>query len=491
MAQRNRLAVDARSLLACIPLFAGLRAEHLDRLGTSCRLVELPGHRSLYAAGQAIREIHYLISGTVKRFSMRADNLEKVLELVEAGHPVGLAEALCADSHLSFAETLDRCSVVAIGRDALRAVLADDVKLANRVLEIIARQQHAAEFAVIRHHSLPVTQRVLDYLLSLAGEGRRLAGETTVRLGASKRLIAASLDMAPETFSRTLRQLTDDGIIVVDGRNVHVQHAALAMLESLPVSSSLPPVRYPRQERGAEPELPSAVEVINLCGRHRMLSQRMTTSWVLARRGIGRSAARVAMRRFGEDFQRNLARTASLALPPVVRDCLPPLQEEWREFSALLANDAGTESPEVVFERSERILALADRLTVAAVTAAGTEAARCLELAARNRMLCSRITKLWLFLDWPVAADRAPELVRASVAEFQCNLERLQAMEPRVPQAAAQLAVDAAHWRRFLEQIEDKRAGRAAEVFAYGEELLRHVDTTVKLYERLAERQPA
>jgi len=492
MAQRNRLAVDARSLLSCIPLFAGLPPDRLDRLGAACRLIELPGHRSLFAAGQPIREIHYLITGTVKRFTMRADSLEKVLELVSAGSPVGLAEALAADEHVSFAETLERCTVLALGRDALRAELAEDGLLANRLLALLVRQQHSTEFAVIRHHSLPVTQRVLDYLLKLAGESRQLAGETTVRLGASKRLVAASLDMAPETFSRTLRQLSDDGIVVVEGRQVHIQHAALVAVESSGRATVSPPVRYARQERGVPPDAPAAVEMINLCGRHRMLSQRMAAAWVLAQRGVDAHAARAGLKRFGEDFQRNLRRTSLLPLSAPVRENLRRLETEWAAYRAVIGPDlAAAALPQAVFDGSERMLEFADRLTASAVAAASSAEARRVEFAARNRMLCARITKLWLFADWQVAAGHAWHLIEDSAREFEENLGRLHQAMASLPEAEAQLAIDAEQWKRFRARIRrrDDDGGSAATVrgvCSVSDALLRQVDATVKLCERMA-----
>ena len=492
MAKRNRPLADVRDLLAGIPLFDGLHPDHLGRLANACRAADLPGHRVLYSAGQPLQDIHYLIAGTVKRFTLRADSIEKVLELVAAGQFVGLAESLTSDHHLSHAESLDACTILSIGRGSLRAVLAEDGGLANRLLDALARQQRAAEFAVIRHHSVPVTQRVLDFLLKLAGQDGQLAGETTVRLGASKRLVAASLDMAAETFSRTLRQLSDDGIIVVDGRCVHIQHAALAAVNVLPSKSPLQPVRYPRQERGAEPDVPAAVEIINLCGRHRMLSQRIASAWVLSQRKIDTPAARLGVRRFGQDFQRNLTRTSQLPLEWPVREHLGPLEAEWAGFRTLVEHAAGLEGHATrVFAVSERVLALADRLTTAAVQVAASADARRLEFAARNRMLCARIVKLWLFADWRVVEDDARRLIEVSAAEFEENLARLGEMVAGVPHGSAQVAVDAEEWRRFLAKVRGGRGKASGDehvvgVTAAGESLFRQVDATVKLCERLA-----
>jgi CRP-like cAMP-binding protein len=492
MAKRNRLALDAGSLLECIPLFSGLDANHIAKLASHCRLIELSGHRSLYSSGQPIHEIYYLISGSVKRFTMRTNNMENVLEIIDAGHAIALAETLSASEHFSYAETLEHCAVLTIGLEGLRQVLPDHSELAYRLLNSLAQQQYANEFARFRHHSLPVTQRVLDYLLKLAGENGRMAGETTVRLGTSKRLVASSLDMAPETFSRALRQLSEDGVIVVDGRKLHVQHAALSVASSGHAESSFPPLHYLRQERGFEPDTPAAVEMINLCGRHRMLSQRMASAWVLAQRKIDTPTARVGVRRFGEDFQRNLKRTALLPLAGFVRQHLEPLEDEWRTFRTLIEHAEDNEKlPLSVFDASERVLASADRLTTAAVKAASSNDARRIEFAARNRMLFARIIKLWLFADWGIAEETARKLIEVSAREFEDNLDRLSALVTYVPKAAAQLAIDREQWEHFscIVKNDKRKTSNGTQIIAVissGETLFRQVDATVKLFEQLA-----
>ena len=62
--------------------------------------------------------------------------------------------------------------------------------------------------------------RVIHYLLGLVPDGQR--GRVNVILPTRKGLIAAQLAVAPETFSRVLRALTDEGLIEVQDEVVDV-----------------------------------------------------------------------------------------------------------------------------------------------------------------------------------------------------------------------------------------------------------------------------
>ena len=61
------------------------------------------------------------------------------------------------------------------------------------------------------------TYRVIRYFLTNKTESN---GETVVQLPASKRLVAAHLAIQPETFSRILGKLRDEGYIEVHARSI-------------------------------------------------------------------------------------------------------------------------------------------------------------------------------------------------------------------------------------------------------------------------------
>lgn len=67
-------------------------------------------------------------------------------------------------------------------------------------------------------------QRVIGYLLrdaqeeAQAGDGRGVA----VTLPTNKGVIASRLNLTPQHFSRILHELTQAGLVEVDGRTIHI-----------------------------------------------------------------------------------------------------------------------------------------------------------------------------------------------------------------------------------------------------------------------------
>jgi CRP-like cAMP-binding protein len=481
-------------LLREMPLFAGLTPQILGELAAESQVLELPAQQRLFGIGEPIRTAHILVAGSIKRCTPLSAEVEKVLELVRPGQLFALSEVFSARNYASFAQTVTPSIVVALPLARLTAIAGRHSALGLRLLETIAQRHYAAEFEVVAHHTLSGTQRVLDYLLHLAGDRRGIAGETTVKLDASKKLIAARLDMTPETFSRTLRQLSADGLIVVSGRAIHIQNATVNN-GGAAGRKHRTPLRYPKMDRRAE--APSPAMLVNLCGRHRMLSQRLATAWCMVARKLSAGPARSALRKFREQFESNLALIAALPLPPLLREKIEVLATLWEDYRDLLsAAPPAADHAAEVFDRSERILAAADQLTAASARAAGTPEAHCVHIAGRNRMLTARLAKLFLFNDWQVRGAEARKLMAASRREFDANLAKLGDFGADSPEIAAQLAIDTEQWRALTSIIDasprfEMPLGHAREVLAASDELLRHMDTTVKLYERFAEAKAA
>lgn len=481
-----------RELLSGSQLLSGLPPEVLDELAAASRLVELSANETLYQAGDAVQSAHLLFTGTVKRMATRPGATPKVIELALREQLLGPGEIFAATHHASTCAAVTPSLLVAIDLRALQAAIARSHELAGRIILTLAQRQCATEFDLTGYHyGLTGAQRVLDYLLELAGERAGLAGETSVLLKASKKTIAARIGMTPESFSRNLRELTDSGVIVVDGRNVHIQNAALLDTDSGHSGRRLNFSRKRRNEGGASASRLSPGVLVNLCGRLRLLSQRQAVSWAMIAAGVSPLRAEVKLRQLDKECERILGQLARADLPPGVAIRLKHIETLWPGYRQAMASTLPADAKRV-FDLSEDVLLAADALTTEAERAVDMPAAHYVNIAGRNRMLSQRIGKIFMFREWEPLQARIAPLSAPSCEEFERNLRELQQSGNRLPELNAQLQVVAIQWQKYLRALnpglENAGPGRHARiVLAEGERLLRHVDTAVKLFERLTQ----
>jgi len=476
-----------RELLAGSPLLAGLTAQPIEALAEMSRVRELAADEELFRSGDPIREAHLLFRGSIKRCAPAGKTAAGVIELLAAPGLIAPGELFAGPRHRSTCVALGHCLLVAIDIRRLRQVIRQNDELGWRIIQELARRQCLLEDDASRRLAgLTGTQRALDYLLELAGEGGDIAGETTVLLKASKKDIAARIGMTPESFSRSLRALNDNGIIVVDGRSVHIQQAALFDTAASGSGRRLSFRRKPRDARGAPSRDLAPGALLAACGKLRVLSQRLAVAWGLIASGIAPSRARVRLRQFDAEFERNLGRLAAARLPPALDDHLLAVGKLWPDYRAALTRPAAA-APQLL-TLSEKMLAVTDRLIVQASIAANAPGGPTVNVAGRNRMLSQRIGKFFLFAPWCGDETLAP--IEASIREFDDNLASLRRNNQYLPELAAQLREVGMQWDKFRNTLllGPGHAGRAAHIRAAmleGDRLLRHIDTTVKLYERL------
>ncbi|MBV8604364.1 MAG: Crp/Fnr family transcriptional regulator [Pelomonas sp.] len=209
-----RLPIDWATLLDPAPPRA--LAAALDRIAAQ-RVVE-PG-QSIFARGQPARDLVAVLAGTVALGRRGGDGRLALQRRVAAREWLDLGSAWLGDAHGEDAVALGRVRVLELPARGLRALLPDQPGLAEALLAALARE--ARVLADLGHDLMhkDAGRRVADWLLERclpAGQ------DLLVPLHERKRDIAAELAVAPETLSRCLRQLREQGLIAVEGYRITV-----------------------------------------------------------------------------------------------------------------------------------------------------------------------------------------------------------------------------------------------------------------------------
>ena len=479
-----------RDRLTAVPLFAGLPAVQLAELAAAARLLELPARTLVHGCGEPFDEAYVLCSGTVVRFRELDGDARKVVELVHTPQLLGCGEFFGASRHESGCETASACALIALDAGVLRAVAERSLVLTRRMLQAVAARLCEVEFDVAgRHASRTSAQRILDYLVELAGGSLALAGETTVELASTKKVLAARIGITPEAFSRSLRELADKGVIVVDKRLIHIQNAA-----TLDTGAGEQPQRlsFSRRNKGARrDETMSVGELINLCGRLRLQVQRLAIDWVLIGHGVAPVEMQLRLRQDIAEFERSLAVLQAASLAPELGEALEDVGRVWADFrDALGAAERPPAGAARVLQLSEDFITAADFLNAVAGGFAASGSLYMVNVAGRNRMLSQRVAKFFLFEGFEGCPDPQAQIA-ASCRAFEHNLQRLRENAGELPELVAQIDATATLWARFIAALDPAirqphRIGRVRAVLDEGERLLRYTNTLVKLFERLA-----
>ena len=214
--------IKVRSFLANLPLFRELSAGEIERLAQGTREWQVARGQILFQRGDPCEGFHVIVYGQVKLAFNSADGMEKVVEIMGPGQSFGEAVMFMDKPYPVYSQALADSLLLHIAKATVFEGIERDPSFARRMIAGLSRRLHGLISDLEAYTLQSGTQRVIGYLLNAVPEGETTGAPLELRLPASKTVIASRLNLTPEHFSRILHELTDAGLIRVEGRSFHI-----------------------------------------------------------------------------------------------------------------------------------------------------------------------------------------------------------------------------------------------------------------------------
>ncbi len=203
-----------RELLSSVPLFADDDAEARNALLAQSEIIEPDKNEMLFIQGEVAASLYIVLSGWIKLFRETGDGKESIAGLCTHGDLFGEAVLYQNAKYPFGAQAVVESIVLCIPASFIRERINKDGGFASRLLQAVGQRLNALEIHMEHLTVMTAAQRVGCFLLRLCrGKGKKNVG---ILLPYDKTLVATYLGMQLETFSRTLSQLREIGV-VVDG----------------------------------------------------------------------------------------------------------------------------------------------------------------------------------------------------------------------------------------------------------------------------------
>ena len=205
-------------------LFAGLDQDRFDMLVAHMTPRNLAKGDILFHRGDPAGSFFLVDTGHMELSLISPSGEKKVLEVVGPGRT--FAEAVAFMKEVKYpvtAEALSETRLCQIPNEPYRQVLYEEPDACMRLLGDICRHLHA-RVREIEHLTIEnARDRLASYLLDHIVDISDGEDEATVRLDLPRHVIASRLSIKPETLSRLLRQLTDEGVLTIEDRVIYVR----------------------------------------------------------------------------------------------------------------------------------------------------------------------------------------------------------------------------------------------------------------------------
>jgi len=208
-------------LLGKAYLFSHLDAHQLARVVAMSRRLSLEDGGMLFNAGDKAERFFLVIAGQIKLSRLAPSGNEKVIEIIGAGNT--FAEALMFNESPTYpvaATSIDHSEVIAIDNKAFLALLRESIETCFRLMSDMSQRLHSKIKEIDDLTLQNALGRVAGFLIDKAERVNEDSHD--FKLDVPKSIIASRLSITPETLSRTLSNLSNQGLIRVTGNRITI-----------------------------------------------------------------------------------------------------------------------------------------------------------------------------------------------------------------------------------------------------------------------------
>lgn len=202
-------------------LFAGLEQDDFDRLAHDVTSKQLENGEVLFHRGDPAGCFYFVDTGLIELNLVSATGEKKVLEVVGSGRTFAEAVTFMQEQRYPVtAEALADCNLCQIPNKAYIELIYGNSDACMRLLSDVCRHLHSRVREIENLTVQNARSRLASYLLDHVVESNE--DEATVRLELPRHVIASRLSIKPETLSRLLRTMVDQGVLTIEDRVIFV-----------------------------------------------------------------------------------------------------------------------------------------------------------------------------------------------------------------------------------------------------------------------------
>lgn len=207
----GKLAHDhtAEDCVELVTIFQNLSKTDLETVATLVTHHHYKSGEYLFSAGDEADSLIIVAHGQAKVFQMSSNGKEQMLRILQTGDFDGEAALFSNTDHSSFAQTLMDTDVCQISRQDFQKLMQETPEMAVNMVNALGRRIAQLEQQTTEVTTSSVESRLANYLLETSAG----LNEEVFTLPLKKKDIATYLGTTPETISRKLTSLNEQGMI--------------------------------------------------------------------------------------------------------------------------------------------------------------------------------------------------------------------------------------------------------------------------------------
>ncbi|MFT5320143.1 MAG: CRP/FNR family transcriptional regulator [Pseudohongiellaceae bacterium] len=205
----------------CLPIAMDLKdIDRVDHIIKRSRPIQAGEH--IYRTGDGFTSVFAVRSGSIKTYLLDDDGVEQVTGFYLPGEILGF-DGIGNNTHGCNVVSMETSTLCEIPFERIEELSLQIPVLQRHFFQLMSQQIESDHQMMMTLSKKNAEGRVATLLVSLSNRfSRRNLSATSLRLPMSRMDIGNFLGLTIETVSRTFSRLQKEGIINVDGREIHI-----------------------------------------------------------------------------------------------------------------------------------------------------------------------------------------------------------------------------------------------------------------------------
>jgi len=196
--------------------------EHLRYVAEHAHFLTLEKDQFVFHKGDVCKGFYITVQGNIKISFLSMEGKEHVARIVGPGQTFAEAMAFLKKPSPATVQAITPARVLFLPGEVIFKCINENPACACSMLAGLSRRLH---LLVTELESVTLNsgqQRIIGFLLRHIQTEADKENKTQIILEINKATIAAHLNITPETLSRILHHLSEEGLISVHGKSIHI-----------------------------------------------------------------------------------------------------------------------------------------------------------------------------------------------------------------------------------------------------------------------------
>lgn len=199
-----------KACVLLVPIFNHLEEEQMNEIMVTAQSVSYKKGDMIYHAGDQSDSLYIVNKGKIKIYRLSESGKEQLVRILNLGDFTGELALFNESLHESYAEAMMNTQVCMIKRSDLQELLLRYPSISLKILAEFSNRLEQSEKQTTRFATEKVETRIALFLAECTDSNDQT---NEIELPMSKKDLASYLGTTPETISRKLSDLEDEGYI--------------------------------------------------------------------------------------------------------------------------------------------------------------------------------------------------------------------------------------------------------------------------------------